>query len=48
MNLKTAHTFTFVKGDAPAVAVRSTAATAAHQPGKAEADIGWYVGAHTQ
>ena len=46
--VKSAATLAVVEGNAPTVAVRAALATAPHQPGKAEADIGRHVGIHSQ
>ncbi|KAF1061511.1 MAG: hypothetical protein GAK45_02205 [Pseudomonas citronellolis] len=46
--LEQAHTTAFVEGDAPTVTVGAGAATALHQPGEAEHDIGGDIGAHAK
>src|SRR6266851_10235115 len=45
--VKGAAALAVVEGDIPAVAVRAALATAPHQPGKAEADIGGDIGIHS-
>ena len=46
--VKAAQAFAFIEGDAPAIPVRANLAAAAHQAGKAEADVGRDIGAHAE
>ncbi|MNY30548.1 hypothetical protein D3C86_1646610 [compost metagenome] len=46
--LEQAQAAPFIEADTPTVAMRPGAAAAAHQPGKAENDIGGHIGAHAE
>jgi hypothetical protein len=46
--VETARTTPFIKGDAPAVAVRPCRAAAARQSCKGKADVGWDIRVHAK